>query len=155
MSIMSYGFKFILFTFIVMFSAVVYGETGKKPDPTSVSNGKELYGQYCQACHQKQGVGEKPVPPALRKPGYIPALPLNETSHAWHHTDKQMVNTILNGTPSTKRMPAWKGTISEKDAQYIVSYIKSLWGPKTLSCQGPKHMSARCTPKEAKRTQTR
>ncbi|HEC26215.1 MAG TPA: cytochrome c [Gammaproteobacteria bacterium] len=155
MSIVNSGFKFVLFTFFVMSSAVAHAETGKKPDPASVSLGKKLYEQNCQTCHQKEGVGETPVPIALRKPGYIPAMPLNETSHAWHHPDEQMVNTILNGTPSTKRMPAWRNKLSVKDAQDIVAYIKSLWSPNILACQGSKHMSAGCAPKGAQRVQTR
>jgi len=74
MSIVSSGLKFILFIFIVMSSAAVYAETGKKPDPTAVSLGKKLFEQNCQTCHQKEGVGEKPVPLALRRPGYITCL---------------------------------------------------------------------------------
>jgi len=155
MSIMCFRFKLILFIFIVVSSTAAYAETGKKPDPASVALGKKLYVQNCQTCHQKEGVGERPVPIALRKPGYIPAIPLNETSHAWHHPDEQMVNTILNGTPSTKRMPAWRGKLSVKDAQNIVAYIKSLWSPNILACQGSKHMSAGCAPRETKPVQTR
>lgn len=141
MSIAYSRFKFILFIFIVTSSAAAYAETGKKPDPTSVSRGEKLYTQYCQVCHQKNGVGEKQIPRTIRKPGYVVAMPLNETSHAWHHGDEQLVNTILEGTPSTDRMPAWKGALSEKEVQYIVAYIKSLWSPRIIACQGPKHMS--------------
>ena len=141
MSIVCPGFKFILFIIFMVSSFGVFAETGEKPDPISVSLGKKLYEQHCQVCHQKEGVGENQVPLSIRKPGYIPAMPLNETSHAWHHGDKQLVKMILEGTPSTARMPAWKGTISERDAQYIVSYIKSLWSPRIIACQGPKHMS--------------
>lgn len=141
MSIVCPRFKFILFIIFMISSFGVFAETGKKPDPISVSLGKKLYEQHCLVCHQKQGVGENPVPLGIRKPGYISAMPLNETSHAWHHGDKQLVKMILEGTPGTDRMPAWKGTISERDAQYIVSYIKSLWSPRIIACQGPKHMS--------------
>jgi len=147
MSNMPKSFNHILSVFIFFFSVAAYAETGKNPDPASVATGKKLYQNNCQTCHQKDGVGEKEVPPALRLPGFISAMPLNATSHAWHHTDKQIVNTILNGKANTKRMPAWKGKLSESDAIHIVSYLKSLWGPKVVACQGAKHMSPNCSPK--------
>jgi len=139
----SYHFFMIIFfvAFFITISPLAYGETGKKPDPISVSLGKVLYEKYCLTCHQKNGTGENRVPVTIRKPGYIPAMPLNESSHAWHHSDEQLLGMILEGTPSTTRMPGWKGTISVRNAKYIVSYIKSLWSPRIIKCQGPKHMS--------------
>jgi mono/diheme cytochrome c family protein len=68
-------------------------------------------------------------------------MPLNETSHAWHHGDEQLVRIILEGLRKTDRMPALKGIISEKEAYDIVAYIKSLWSARIIACQGPKHMS--------------
>ena len=122
-------------------SGISHAKTGKAPNAKSVAAGEKLYIKYCQSCHQKDGVGETPVPESIRRPGYVSAMPLNETSHAWHHGDKQLVKMILKGLPRTKRMPAWKGVLSEKQADEIVAYIKSLWIPRILACQGPKHMS--------------
>ncbi len=119
----------------------LWAETGQRPDSQSVVAGKALYEQYCQSCHKEDGVGENPIPPLLKMPGYLTAMPLNETSHAWHHTDDQLEDTILNGLKRTQRMPAWKGTITKQQASQIVSYIKSLWSDRILDCQGPKHMS--------------
>ncbi len=138
---------FFLFAIVPGSSA----ETGKKPDPASVVLGEKLYQEHCQTCHQKKGMGEKPVPASLRQPGFRDAMPLNETSHAWHHGDRQMVQTILNGTPATKRMPAWRGKISEQEAKHIVAYIKSLWPPEILACQGPKHMTCKAGRKQMQR----
>lgn len=122
-------------------SPALFSATGERPDAESVAAGKELYQQYCQACHQQDGIGEKPIPTFLAQPGYITAMPLNESSHAWHHTDEQIIHTILNGLQRTKRMPAWKGVISEQQANQILAYLKSLWSDRILACQGPKHMS--------------
>ena len=118
----------------------LHAETGKKPDPASVKAGHKLYEQHCQVCHQKDGVGANPVPWSIRNPSYIPPMPLNETSHAWHHSDENLVKTIMNGIPQ-RQMPGWKKVLSEKEAAQIVDYIKSLWSQKILECQGPKHMS--------------
>ena len=53
-------------------------------------------------------------------------MQLNETSHAWHHGDEQLVGTILNGLQHTQKMSAFKGTVTEQQAREIVAYIKSL-----------------------------
>jgi mono/diheme cytochrome c family protein len=126
---------------IILFSQSLLAETGQRPSAQSVAAGKTLYEQYCQSCHKENGVGEQPIPPLIRYPGYLTAMPLNETSHAWHHTDEQLVSAILNGLQRTPRMPAWMGTLTEQQASQIVAYIKSFWSDRILGCQGPKHMS--------------
>ncbi len=133
--------QFIGMLLLVTFAGAVHAETGRAPDPDAVVRGKQLYQNYCQACHKKDGVGEPPIPWSIRKPGFLTAMPLNETSHAWHHTDEQLAEMILQGLQRTKRMPAWKTVLSEKQAYDIVAYLKSLWSPRILACQGPKHMS--------------
>lgn len=125
---------------LLVLNGILLAATGKMPDTKSVVAGKKLYTKYCQSCHQLNGVGENSIPEHIRKPGYVSAMPLNETSHAWHHGDKQLADMILNGSQRTKRMPAWKGTISISEANSIVAYIKSLWSPWIVSCQGPRHM---------------
>lgn len=126
---------------VLVFSGIADAETGKAPDPSAVVLGKALYKKYCQVCHQKDGVGETPIPWSIRKPGYFTAMPLNETSHAWHHSDEQLANMILEGLQRTKRMPAFKTILSEKEVSDIIAYIKSLWSPRIIACQGPRHMS--------------
>lgn len=126
--------------YLLSFSGILLAETGKMPDTKSVVAGKKLYIKYCQSCHLQKGVGENTIPEHIRKPGYVSAMPLNANSHAWHHGDKQLVGMILDGSRRTKRMPAWKGTISTSEAYNIVAYIKSLWSPWIVSCQGPRHM---------------
>lgn len=120
---------------------IAFAETGLMPDIKSIISGKILYEKHCLNCHQKDGVGEPELPASIKRPGYLTAMPLNETSHAWHHSDEQLANNILNGLKRTKRMPAFNTLISVKDAEDIVAYIKSLWSPRIIACQGPKHMS--------------
>jgi mono/diheme cytochrome c family protein len=134
------SFVLVFLTFFLL-NESAHGETGKPPDPKAVARGAKLYEKHCQGCHQKKGVGETPIPWSIRRPGYLTAMPLNETSHAWHHGDEQLVRIILEGLRKTERMPALKGIISEKEAYDIVSYIKSLWSARIIDCQGPKHMS--------------
>ncbi|MFQ6023847.1 MAG: c-type cytochrome [Acidiferrobacterales bacterium] len=134
-------FQFVSLLLVAFFSGIVHAETGKAPDPKAVVLGNKLYEKHCQVCHQKDGVGENPIPWSIRNPEYLTAMPLNETSHAWHHSDEELVKMIREGLRRTNRMPAWKSVLSEKEAYDIVSYIKSLWSPRIIACQGPKHMS--------------
>ncbi len=125
-------------------AGLAFAETGKPPDKKSALRGEKLYAAHCQSCHGKRGVGESINPPFVRQPGYFPAPALDDSQHAWHHTDEDLVEFIMEGSTRTKRMAAFKGLLSEKQARDIVAYIKSLWGSRALACQGPQHMS--CPP---------
>ena len=117
------------------------GETGVEPDPAAVARGAKLYADYCISCHRKDGTGEPRVPWSIRRPDLIEAMPLNETSHAWHHGDEQLMSMILEGTPRSRlRMPIFRDVLSTGDAADLVAYIKSLWSERILACQGPDHM---------------
>jgi mono/diheme cytochrome c family protein len=126
---------------VLLIAGFARAETGSPPDPESVARGRQLYESYCIACHKRDGVGEPAVPWSIRRPDLVEAMPLNETSHAWHHSDEQLMSIILDGTPRTRvRMPVWRGAFSEKQAADLVAYIKSLWSARIISCQGPRHM---------------
>lgn len=130
----------VLLSLIAVPFATAFAETGKPPDPRAARRGAPLYWKYCQACHGERGIGEQLSFSAyIRRDVIAPAL--DDSQHAWHHSDDDLVAFILQGSPRTKRMPAWKGTLSEKQVRYIVAYIKSLWGPRAIACQGPNHMS--------------
>ena len=116
-------------------------ETGKKPDPQAVLRGAKLYKNFCQSCHGERGVGETVYPWNVGKPGYFPAPALDDSQHAWHHSDEDLAKFIREGSPRTPLMPAWKKNLSEQNIRDIVAYMKSLWGSRALECQGPKHMS--------------
>jgi len=129
-----------LWLLLGMVSFAANAETGQPPDAASVAAGERLYRQHCLVCHGERGVGEAPIPPTIRAPGYLTAMPLDETSHAWHHGDEQLVETILEGLQRTDRMPPRKGLLSRSEARQLVAYIKSLWSPRIIACQGPAHM---------------
>ena len=112
-------------------------ETGKAPDPMAVKRGSDLYSRHCISCHQKDGVGEM-IPWGIRNPNYLAAMPLNESSHAWHHGDKQLIQMIQRGN---QRMPPFSGVLTVSEIGDIVAYMKSLWSERIVACQGPKHMS--------------
>ncbi|ROR34785.1 c-type cytochrome [Inmirania thermothiophila] len=105
--------------------------------------GQRLYEARCRACHGRDGLGEPLTVEKLAVRDYRFAPPLDDALHAWHHTDEDLVRTILDGVPGG-RMPAWRGVLDEAQARDLVAYIKSLWGPRARACQGPRHM--RCPP---------
>jgi len=134
----------------VAFAALLVGaahaalaETGKPPDPKAAVRGAELYRTYCQSCHGERGVGEVPIPPVIRRPGYFAAPALDDSQHAWHHADDALIKIILQGSQRTRRMPAWSRVLSRQDARDLVAYMKSLWSVRAIRCQGPRHMSCK------------
>jgi len=136
--------KIVLFTALVsMASAPSYAVTGKKPDPQAVKRGAVLFQKNCARCHGTRGTGGIEIPPLIRSPGYLRPPALNDKEHTWHHTDEALLKTILEGSPRTTQMPAWKNYLTKANAIDIVAYIKSLWGPRALNCQGPKHRTCK------------
>ncbi len=129
--------------FVTLIPVVVMAETGKAPDAQAAKRGVVIFEKYCVACHGKKGIGGVSPPPMLRGPGFITPPTLSGSGHTWHHTDKALLKTILEGSPRPNTMPAWKGTITTKQARDVLDYVKSLWPERSLKCQGPNHMSCK------------
>ncbi len=108
--------------------------------PELIAAARKTYQQYCQACHGKNGVGERPKDMYAQDQYGVVAPPLDNSAHGWHHTDANLLHTILNGSSRNPRMLPFKELISEKDAKDAVAYIKSLWSFRSLACQGVRHM---------------
>ena len=112
-----------------------------QPRNDAERRGRVIYQKNCQSCHGVDGVGETYNMQALTDKNYIRAPAMDASEHAWHHTDDDLVKTILRGSPRSPRMTAWgKVGVTETQARDLVAYIKSLWTQRELDCQGPKHM---------------
>jgi mono/diheme cytochrome c family protein len=105
-----------------------------------VAEGGRLYDEVCKSCHGAKGVGERPEDMYASDDYGVVAPPLDDTAHGWHHSDRNLAETILNGSPRNPRMMPFKEIISEQDAANLVAYLKSLWSPRNLACQGARHM---------------
>jgi mono/diheme cytochrome c family protein len=104
------------------------------------TTGSKLYATLCQSCHGAGGVGERPKDQQnIDEYGFL-APALNDSAHAWHHSDGDLARTILNGSPRNPRMLPFKELINQDDAESLVTYIKSLWSFRSLACQGTRHM---------------
>lgn len=112
------------------------------PESAAEKRGEKLFETNCQTCHGARGIGEAP---RFDGPDQALAPALDDTAHAWHHSDEQLQATILEGSPTANsRMVGWKGRLQTDDVQDILAYMKSLWGERALRCQGAKHMSPGC-----------
>ena len=86
-------------------------------DYYDLQEGKRLYEQYCRFCHGEQGKGKAfdvtPPPADLTSPT------VQEKS------DFDLTQTIHGGEQGTA-MGAWKWTLSDKDKQNVLQYIRWL-----------------------------
>lgn len=92
---------------------------------------KELYTEYCAACHGVQLEGQ-PDWMTRNKDGRLPAPPHDETGHTWHHSDRQLLTITRDGigaiSPGYKTdMPAFGDRLSDAEILAILDHIKSLW----------------------------
>jgi mono/diheme cytochrome c family protein len=106
-----------------------------------IARGRQVYEDTCQACHGADGIGESPDDPNARDEFGFKAPALNDDAHGWHHSDQNLMNTILTGSSRNERMAAFKETLSGEDVENVVAYVKSLWSFQSLACQGARHMA--------------
>ena len=126
---------------VAAFAGLMVGQikpsSGSLTASAEPARGKQLYDQYCVACHGVEGRGQ---PGWQLQPRGAP--PLDSSAHAWHHEDAQLLTMILDKPAPDSLMPAWRGVLSRDDALHIVAYMKSLWTPHIrANCQGAKHMN--------------
>ncbi|MCL5060646.1 MAG: c-type cytochrome, partial [Candidatus Thermoplasmatota archaeon] len=104
--------------------AATYSTRPVKGDPV---HGRQLFGQYCAACHGANGEGSKgtgvtfsrprdlPImAPALHNPGFLAAA-----------TDAMIKATLMHGRKGTPMTSFLKQGLKEKDIDDIVSYVRS------------------------------
>ncbi len=117
-----------------------FGRPAKPLSPTG-KRGETLFRDHCQSCHGVEAVGETVTTRAMRDRNYQPAPALNGSAHAWHHTDDDLIRTILQGSQrKNSRMTGFQDKLSKDDARALVTYFKNFWSQRELACQGPKHM---------------
>ncbi|MDX1780840.1 MAG: c-type cytochrome [Thalassovita sp.] len=111
--------------------------TGLLPytDPVAVAAGRDIYTEYCAACHGADLEGE----PNWREQdaeGYLPAPPHDPSGHTWHHPDEQLFLITKYGTEALvgngyrSRMQGFGDVLDVQDILNVLAYIKSTWpGP--------------------------
>jgi mono/diheme cytochrome c family protein len=109
---------------------------------TPAQQGKEVFGQFCQACHQTNGAGV---------PGQFPSL----VGSDWvQGSDKRVVAILLKGLqgpisvsgkpfPTTQVMPNWELQLSPKKIAAVLTYIRQEWGNKASEISEAKVVAAK------------
>jgi mono/diheme cytochrome c family protein len=114
-------------------------EVKKTPIPrTSAASGKEMFVQYCAACHGTDGKGTGPAAPSMK------AAPTDLTQLAKKHDGKYPANQVASalkfgsgaGAHGSADMPVWGPLLQSLDKYHdsvvqqrianIVSYIETL-----------------------------
>jgi copper transport protein len=98
------------------------GSTGAGTDAkgdTSVSRGRQLFGSNCAECHGNDAKGDGPLAKQLDPP------PANLIDHVPQHDDRQLLDWIANGIPTTA-MPGFASKLNPADREAILNYLRDL-----------------------------
>lgn len=130
--------KLLVVAFVTaLLYALVVDDPAERPRPDAgnaplVALGKLVYAQHCASCHGAQLEGQ-PNWRERRPDGRLPAPPHDAEGHTWHHSDDQLTAMVSEGmaplAPAgyVSDMPAFKGTLSEREIAAVLAYIKSTW----------------------------
>jgi mono/diheme cytochrome c family protein len=103
-------------------------------DAERVAQGERVYAQHCAACHGARLEGQ-PDWKTRNAQGRLPAPPHDETGHTWHHDDRVLFEVTKFGLARhappgyQSDMPAFEGTLDDKDIVAVLAFIKSRWPP--------------------------
>lgn len=106
------------------------GSSAGAAPPAGNANGAKVFSTNCSSCHGAQGQG---------LPGAFPPLANNPTVTGDASKVIGIVLTGLhgsitvNGATYNGQMPAWKGTLSDKDIADVITYIRGSLGNNKAS----------------------
>ncbi len=106
-------------------------------DSYLVARGRQVYGDYCAACHGDRLQGETDDWRARKPNGRLPAPPHDASGHTWHHGDEQLFALTKQGVAALvgngyeSDMPAFADILSDDDIWAVLAYIKSTWPEET------------------------
>ncbi|MBE2269469.1 MAG: cytochrome c [Anaerolinea sp.] len=111
-------------------------------DTEQVTQGQQLYAQYCASCHGANGEGQFPTAPNERDAtGRLGAPPHNGNGHTWHHGDTLLVEYVRNGGVSLTDpanwypMPAFGEQLNDEQIMLTLAYIKTFWSDEQRTRQ--------------------
>lgn len=103
-------------------------------DADLVARGEKLYAGHCASCHGA-GLEGQPNWQSRNAQGRLPAPPHDEHGHTWHHDDQVLFEVTKYGLAKhappgyQSDMPAFEGTLSDRDIVAVLAFIKSRWPP--------------------------
>ncbi len=109
-------------------------------DATLVAQGKIIYESSCASCHGVNGEGQTGWQD--QQPDGTSLAPAHTVEgHTWHHPDSYLFQYVSEGgkafeTPELKAtMPGFGGTYSRDEIIFVLTYVKSFWGPQEIATQ--------------------
>jgi mono/diheme cytochrome c family protein len=117
----------------IVFIAVLYVPAlSRAGTPPYLSEGRTLYQWYCSPCHGIDGDGKGD------NARYLDPKPADHTNseNMSKRTDEKLFDTIYGGGKAVAKstyMPPWGATLTEKQIQSLVKYIREL-----CKCEGPR-----------------
>lgn len=91
----------------------------------SILQGARVYQEHCAQCHGPDAQGH----PDWRLPQVTAAPPLNGTGNEWQRSKLELAAVILNGAQrdGVPVMPGWKGRLSDKEVEDVITWFQALW----------------------------
>jgi mono/diheme cytochrome c family protein len=101
-------------------------------NPAAVVRGRDLYRAHCANCHGRRLEGQALW--TLRDQFFHQRAPAHDDrGHTWQHSDQELLAITrtgrLAGMPDdvTSHMPAFAGTLDDRQILAILAFIKSRW----------------------------
>ena len=102
--------------------AACQGETpATQTSEATASPGKVIYDQQCAICHGKTGKGDTMIAASY------PDANLTDQEWGFGGTRAELIRSVTDGIPKTP-MRGFKGALSEKEIDEVVSYVLKLSG---------------------------
>lgn len=117
------------------------GDALQRLDPQMVARGQAIYQANCATCHGAKGEGA-PRWKTSNADGTLPPPPHDSSGHTWHHSDGLLFRIVRDGGQPAygypgfrSNMPAWRDNLTDEEIIAVITYLKSLWGPKERALQ--------------------
>lgn len=102
-------------------------------DPEQLALGQQIYALNCAACHGPNLEGQEDWQ-TQNEDGSFRAPPHNEEGHTWHHSDRILIEAIVEGGArlpdnigGTSNMPAYGEVLTSEEITAVLAFIKSSW----------------------------
>ena len=104
--------KMVLGAMTLMFFWVIPCNDTYAQDVDSTTQGRDIYEEFCGACHGYDGVPLLPGAPSFSK------------GERLEKTDVELLKSIREGKGDI--MPAWQDVLSDDECESILNYVRSM-----------------------------
>ncbi len=104
----------------------VSGVAAKAP-PNAPMAGAKVFATNCTGCHGANGQGQPGIFPPLAANPYESGDP-KRVIHTVKYGLKGKI--VVKGVKYDGQMPAWTGTLSDRQIADVISFVRSTWGNK-------------------------